>query len=136
VVREVARRTAPRDPDATIVGDSPSGTQFSFNAPGPSPYLKVSSNVMASNVISSPAPGYPMLARIAHVRGQVVLQALIARDGSVSTTHVLSGNRLLRGAAEEAVRRWRYRPFRVNGHSVGVDTTVTVDFHHADKAPD
>jgi outer membrane biosynthesis protein TonB len=36
----------------------------------------------------------------------------------------------LRGAAEDAVRQWRYRPYVVDGHPVEVATIVTVRFHN------
>jgi TonB family protein len=87
---------------------------------------------MAANLVSAPEPSYPMIARLAHIEGQVILQAVIAKDGTVSTTRVLRGNRLLRGAAEDAVRRWLYRPYRVNGRPVDVATIVTVDFHNGE----
>ncbi len=89
----------------------------------------VSSGMMASNLISSPLPTYPTLAKLTHTEGQVILQAVISRDGTVSATHVLSGHHLLRGAAVDAVRRWRYRPYLMDGHAVDVATVVTVDFH-------
>jgi TonB family protein len=84
---------------------------------------------MASHLISARQPNYPILARIAKVQGQVVLQAVISPDGSVIATRVLSGHRLLRGAAINAVRRWRYRPYVADGRPVNVATIVTVDFH-------
>jgi protein TonB len=86
--------------------------------------------MMAGNLISAPLPGYPRMAKIAHIHGEVILQAVISQDGSVSATHVLSGNRLLRGAAVDAVRRWRYRPYMLDGRPVDVSTIVTVDFHN------
>jgi TonB family protein len=89
---------------------------------------------MAANLISSADPEYPLLARLAHVQGQVILQAVIAKDGTVEATRVLRGNHLLRGAAEDAVRRFRYRPYRVDGRPVDVATIVTVDFHGPDDA--
>ncbi len=111
-----------RDPDGSIVGDA-----LPVRPSSREPY-RVSSGVMASNLISNPAPDYPAVARLAHVEGQVVLQAVISRDGSVSAAHVLSGHRLLRGAALDAVRRWRYHPYLSNGHPVDVATIITVDF--------
>jgi TonB family protein len=117
-----------RDPDASIVGDPlpirPTARPFTAQPP-----VKVSSGIMASNLISAPNPDYPLIARLAHVQGQVILQAVIARDGSVSATHVLRGHRLLRSAAQDAVRRWHYRPYRLDGHPVDITTIVTVDFH-------
>jgi TonB family protein len=91
--------------------------------------FSVSSGVMASNLISAPPPDYPTMARLAHIQGEVILQAVISKDGTISATHVLSGPRLLRGAAVDAVRRWRYRPYRMDGHPVDVATVITVGFH-------
>ncbi|MEO6828889.1 MAG: energy transducer TonB [Acidobacteriaceae bacterium] len=83
---------------------------------------------MTGNLIAAPPPEYPRLAGMFHVEGQVILQAVVSRNGRVVATHVLRGHRLLRGAAEQAVRRWRYRPFFVNGQSTDVATIVTVNF--------
>ena len=95
-------------------------------------YLDVSSGVMAANLISAPLPPYPFLARLTHTEGEVVLRAVIGKDGTVSAARVLNGHRLLRSAAAAAVRRWRYRPYRVSGDPVEVSTIVTVEFrdHH------
>jgi TonB family protein len=119
-----------RDPDGSIAGDAlPARPASSRPVPTREPYFKVSSGVMASNLISDPAPDYPAVARLAHIQGQVILQAVVSRDGTVSAIHVLSGHHLLRGAAVDAVRRWRYRPYLMEGHPVDVATIITVDFH-------
>ena len=83
---------------------------------------------MAAKLISAPEPEYPKLAGLIHMEGQVILQAVVSRDGKVVATHVLRGHRLLRGAASDAVRQWRYRPYLVNGQPADVATTVTVNF--------
>ena len=88
----------------------------------------VSSGVMAGNLISAPPPHYPRVASLFHVEGQVILQAVVSRSGRVSATHIIRGHRLLRGAAQEAVRKWRYRPYLINGQPTDVATIVTVDF--------
>jgi protein TonB len=90
---------------------------------------------MAANLISSPDPVYPLLARVAHVQGQVTLLAVVAKDGTVEATRVLRGSRLLRSAAEDAVRQFRYRPYRIDGHAVDVATVVTIDFHDQADPP-
>ncbi len=92
-------------------------------------YFQVSSGVMASHLVRSADPGYPILARVAHIQGQVILQAVISTEGEVVATHVLSGHHLLRSAAAAAVKKWRYRPFMVDGRPVNVATIVTVEFH-------
>ena len=88
----------------------------------------VSSGVMAANLISAPEPAYPKLARLIHMKGPVIMQAVVSRDGKVVATHVLRGHRLLRGAASNAVRQWRYQPYLVNGRPAEVATIVTVNF--------
>lgn len=115
-----------RDPDGMIAGDLPRN-QTSALSTRPI-HLRVAGAVMAANLIASPEPDFPMLARITHLDGPVVLQAEIGRNGRVRDTHVISGHRLLRGAAEDAVRQWRYRPYIVDGQPVAVTTTITVHF--------
>ena len=82
---------------------------------------------MAANLLSAPAPGYPVLAKVAHVQGEVVLRAEVSSDGTVTDVRVLSGHHLLRGAAVDAVRRWRYRPYVIDGHPSAVSTTITLN---------
>jgi TonB family protein len=83
---------------------------------------------MAANIISAPQPSYPKLASLTRMQGAVVMQAIISKEGSIENVHVIKGHRLLRGAATNAVRNWRYRPYLINGHPVQVATTVSVDF--------
>jgi len=94
--------------------------------------VNVSSGVMAANLVSAPKPSYPALASLTRMQGNVVMEAVISKDGTVQQLHVIKGHRLLRGAAKNAVRNWRYRPYKVDGVPVDVATTVSVDFslHH------
>jgi protein TonB len=41
---------------------------------------------------------------------------------------VVSGPALLRQAALDAVKQWRYRPYMLNGQPVEVETAVEVNF--------
>jgi protein TonB len=82
---------------------------------------------MAGNLISATPPSYPTLARLTHIRGPVVLQIDISRNGTVQDLHVIKGHRLLRGAAMTAVRTWRYRPYLAHGTATEVATVVSVD---------
>lgn len=106
----------------------PSSRTGRYTRSTPSGTFAISSGVMAGNLIAAPPPQYPRLARITHTEGPVLLQAVISRSGRVISARVLSGPRLLRGAASNAVRHWRYRPYLVDGRPVDVATVVTVDF--------
>jgi len=74
-------------------------------------------------------PDYPAIARSARVTGTVILEAVIAEDGTVRDVRVLRSIRLLDEAAIEAVRQWRFTPTLLNGEAVPVIMTVTVAFN-------
>ncbi|HUI84064.1 MAG TPA: energy transducer TonB [Candidatus Binatia bacterium] len=90
--------------------------------------VRVSSGVAEGWLILQVEPGYPALARQARIQGTVVLQAVIGRDGTVQDLHVVSGHPLLIAAAIDAVKQWRYKPYRLNGAPVEVDTQINVNF--------
>jgi periplasmic protein TonB len=73
-------------------------------------------------------PSYPPLAQHMNVQGSVVLQALIAADGSIQNLHVISGPQILATAAQQAVREWRFKPVYQNGQAVETRATITVSF--------
>ena len=92
------------------------------------PKLHISQGVMKGLLISSVLPVYPIMARQMRIPGAVQLQAAISRNGTIENLHVVDGPMLLRAAALEAVRQWRYRPYLLNGEPVEVETTIIVDF--------
>ena len=126
---------------STMVLDSPVPhvNVYSAHAPKPGSLLTTSdsssgrvnvpSAIMASNLDSARLPIYPPSAAKMRLQGVVVLQTLIASDGSVQSVTPLGGPVPLRAAAIEAVRKWRYRPYFVDGHAVEVSTVVSVDFN-------
>jgi protein TonB len=99
-------------------------------APRPEPVIRVrvSQGVSVGRLMNKVEPVYPPLARTARVQGQVVLTAIISKDGAIQDLRVLSGHPLLVQAALDAVRQWRYKPYLLNGQPVEVETTVTVNF--------
>lgn len=91
--------------------------------------LRISSGVADGHKIGGSDPVYPQMAKIAHVQGDVVLQALISKTGTIENLRAISGHPILIQAAMDAVRQWRYNPWVLNGESVEVETTITVKFH-------
>jgi len=90
--------------------------------------VPVTSTIEAAKLVSRVQPAYPALAIQARIQGNVILHAIIGRDGQVSELQVLSGHPLLVNAALDAVRQWRYNPTLLNGQAVEVETTITVSF--------
>jgi len=82
--------------------------------------------------IHSVQPAYPPEARAQEIEGTVRLHVLIGKDGRVSEVEVVDGPKLLRQAAVDAVKQWRYTPTLLGGQPVSVDTYVNVVFslHH------
>ncbi|MGC2479012.1 MAG: energy transducer TonB, partial [Candidatus Sulfotelmatobacter sp.] len=58
----------------------------------------------------------------------VVLRAVIDKQGNIQDLQLVSGHPMLVPAAIEAVKQWRYRPYLLNGQPVEVETTITVIF--------
>jgi protein TonB len=94
----------------------------------PTGTLHVSSGVAAGQLIVPIQPHYPAIALATHTQGTVVVAATISTDGRVESLRVLSGPSLLVNAATEAIRQARYRPWKLNGEPVEVDTTINVIF--------
>ncbi len=86
------------------------------------------SHMMEGNLIYKVQPMYPPLARAARIQGPVHLRAIISRTGTIENLQAIDGHPMLVGAALDAVRQWRYRPFILNGDPVEVETQVTVNF--------
>jgi outer membrane biosynthesis protein TonB len=84
--------------------------------------------IMDNHLLFAPEPEYPALARLTHVQGKVVVEAVVGRNGTVVRARAISGHRLLRIAAERAVFGRRYRPYVVNDRPAAVQTLVTVNF--------
>jgi protein TonB len=90
--------------------------------------VPVTSTIEAAKLTSRIQPLYPPLAIQARIQGNVVLHAIISREGTVSELQVLSGHPLLVNSALEAVRQWRYSATLLNGQAVEVETTITISF--------
>jgi protein TonB len=93
--------------------------------------IRVSQGVAAGNLINRVEPLYPPIAKSARIQGTVVLQAVISKNGNIEGLRAVSGHPMLVPAAIDAVSRWRYKPYLLNGEPVEVETTITVNFRLA-----
>lgn len=88
-------------------------------------FLFVPAEVMEKHLVSSRTPIVPPGAA---GQGRVVLNAFIAKDGTVSRTDVVEGPAKLINSAVAAVSWRKYRPFLVGGKAAEVVTPVTVSY--------
>jgi len=92
------------------------------------PQAQVSADVMEKLVTHRVDPDYPEAARPANLKGVIVLDVVVGRDGSVVKIHARNGPEVLAMAAMDAMRWWRFTPYRVDGQPMVVETTVAVEF--------
>ena len=79
-------------------------------------------------LLVSSAPIYPAMARQAHMEGQVTIDAVIDTTGKLTNMTVVSGPPLLRQAAIDSLRTWKYQPGYLNEKPVPTKTSITVNF--------
>ena len=95
---------------------------------GPQTPIRVGGSIQEPRKVLNVQPIYPAAAAAAGAEGDVVIEAVIGRDGAVTSARVLQGVPLLNIPALDAVRQWKYTPTRLNGQPVDVMVTVTISF--------
>jgi protein TonB len=90
--------------------------------------ISISAGVAGGLLMQKTSPVYPQIAREARVSGTVVIQATISKTGVIENLRAVSGPTMLRQAALDAVKTWRYKPYLLDGDPVDVETTVSVTF--------
>jgi TonB family protein len=78
--------------------------------------------------LSRTQPEYPSDAAAQKITGDVVVQAIISPTGTVESAQIVSGPPGLLKASLDAMKGWRYQPYRVNGVPVEVRTYVKFRF--------
>jgi TonB family protein len=105
--------------ESGLSGDSTSGAERP---------RQVSAEAMEKLLVHRVEPTYPAEARNAKLQGVIALDIVIGRDGSVASIRPLNGPAVLARAAIDALRWWKFEPYRVNGEPTVVETTVAVEF--------
>ncbi len=71
---------------------------------------QVNSLLDKTEPIQAPSCGHKL-----HIEGSIVLAIAVDADGEVSCVTMVSGHPLIIGSAMDSVRRWKFRPYAVNG---------------------
>src|SRR5215472_192332 len=139
------RKHAPRsaDADAAPEVDTPAidgaGALSAIGTPSPlapppgesqAPVrIRVGGALKPPRLVSSVQPVYPAMARDAGIEGDVVIDTAVDQKGKITSARVVSGPAMLRQAALDALRQWKYAPSMLNGEPVPVQVTVRIKFH-------
>jgi len=90
-----------------------------------------------SNDLSGPEPiytvdpKYPPDTMLEHITGEVVLYAIIRKDGSVDSIQIVHGlDARLDRAAMDALAQWKFRPGSRGGKPVDIEAVIHVPFEY------
>ncbi|MGZ4788928.1 MAG: TonB family protein [Terriglobales bacterium] len=121
---------------------APSATQLGIGTSSSIPGIALPSTVSApklsapvaktwtgGTLIQRVPPVYPQAALARGLQGSVQLLIVVGPKGTVDKVRVLSGNPLLAQSAAEAVKRWRYEPFKADGEPTEREVSVTLNFN-------
>jgi TonB family protein len=111
-------------PQHGVCGDKP----LPPNPVDESKFIRVGGSVMSQNLVHQEIPVYPREAKDKHIKGTVILRAIITPDGKVTKIQFLSGPSELKKSAIDAVEQWRYKPVCLNGEPINVDTTISISY--------
>jgi hypothetical protein len=88
--------------------------------------VRISGEVMQSRLVTRIEPTIP--AEEQQVEGTLVLRLRIDKEGNVYKAEKVSGPDALVPPVVEAVKRWKYEPFVLNGYPTEVETTLELMF--------
>jgi TonB family protein len=141
-----AQRSGTSTPDAAPSLDGAAGAEGSSAnalpgvisssnvAPPAAPEIRPEGPVVTGGHVAEPRllyramPVYPLNAKEAGIAGDVVIKTTIDQKGGVMDMHVVSGPLMLRQAALDALRRWKFEPSKLNGQPISVQMLVTIKF--------
>ena len=125
--------SVPNPPVATGASQAASPTVGPVTSAAETEKLRDTADVAASitggKLIHQVDPIMPPEVAGLNLPKEVLLEGVIDRDGSVRDIRLLRGDARLSAAAIDAVRQWRYEPFRSNGERVDMLATLSVRFH-------
>ena len=90
--------------------------------------MRIRGQISTPELLRRVEPVYPDIAVVAKVQGIVILEAVVATDGTVESVKVLRPVKFLDSAAIDAVKQWRYKPLILNGVPTPFVLTVTLTF--------
>lgn len=113
---------------ATTTTPAPGSTQAAATTAGATDGKPLEVGSLVAKATDKPAPTYPPTARAARIGGMVTVFLMLDEKGAVAKVERTDGPQLLRGAAIDAARRWKFRPTVVNGQPVRVSGYINFNF--------
>lgn len=96
--------------------------------PKRAPDLRISKGVSTGDAITRVTPIYPSIAKQINASGEVQVEIEIDESGRVVGAKAVNGHPTLRGAAEDAARKWVFKPTLLGGAPVRSKGVLTFIF--------
>jgi len=88
-----------------------------------------SADVAAPIPLRKVDPKYPPELRTAHVEGEVILYAIIRKDGTVDSIQLVHGiDSHLDANAMDALAQWKFQPAEKHGEPIDLEAVVHIPF--------
>lgn len=118
----------PRSTESGASTGSTSSQPISSNDSGGATNTPIQLGSLIERAIQRISPVYPSTARTARVAGVVTVYLVVNESGAVEMVQRTNGPALLQRAAEDAARRWRFRPTVVDGRAVRMAGFINFNF--------
>lgn len=92
------------------------------------PGTEMASGGAAGRLVTKVDPMFPPSVSTQAMHGKVVLNVVVNADGTVDRVDLVSGNEILGAAVVQAVKKWRYEPYLLDGRPTPIEKTITISF--------
>jgi TonB family protein len=86
--------------------------------PKPAAPVRVSKGVVQGEALVKSNPIYPPIAKQINASGEVQVEVMIDESGKVISARAISGHPVLRSSAEEAAKKWVFKPTLLDNKAV------------------
>lgn len=90
--------------------------------------VRVATDDALRAAVSKMAPLYSPMARQLKLEGEVKADVSISEDGTVENVSSVSGNPVLFQCVKDAVRHWKFTPFKAEGKPAKAVSTLSFSF--------
>ena len=98
------------------------------NAPPPPPAFVQLGNLTSANAVRMVTPTYSLVAQRAKVEGLVSVEVELDENGEVVSAKAISGHQMLRGSAEDAAKRSKFKPGMYNNRPIKAKGAIVYNF--------
>jgi len=89
---------------------------------------RVPPNTALAALVAKVTPEIPALARQLKLSGVVEMDVTINEEGSVESVNVLRGNPILSKAAEDTMKKWKFKPIKQGDKTIKAITTFSFEY--------